>query len=68
MKEARYRKVNILKENEKLYFIYFSDFDLKNRIGEWMNRKKVKFSNNWMLLTFDEFKKEMLNYVNYNIS
>lgn len=40
MKEARYRKVNILKENEKLYFIYFSDFDLKNRIGEWMKSKR----------------------------
>lgn len=68
MKEVRYRKVNMLKEGEKLYFIYFSEFDLKNRISEWMYRKKVKFPESWSLLTFGEFKKEISSFSSYNIS
>lgn len=68
MKEVRYRKINMLKDDEKLYFIYFSEFDLKDRILEWVARKKLKFPENWKLLTFDEFKKEILYFSSYNIS
>lgn len=67
MKENRYIKDSILKEGEMLYFIYFSEHDLGNKINEWLSRKKKKFSDNWKLLTFDEFKKEIAEYKSYDI-
>ena len=67
MNENRYVKDNILGVDEMLYFIYFSEYDLKDRLNEWLSRKKKKFSENWKLVTFDEFKKEIGGYGSYDI-
>lgn len=67
MKEIRYRKINILKKEEFLYFIYFSEFDLKNDINGWLLRKKNKLPVDWKILTFDEFKKDIENSSNYDM-
>jgi len=67
MKERRYRKVNMLADREKLYFIYFSEIEVRDKIFNWQLSKKNKLPSTWRILTFDEFKKEITDFTNYRM-
>jgi len=67
MKESRYKKDNILKNGEFLYFIYFSEYELREDIEKWIIRKKNKFLPNWKLINFNSFKKDIESLEKYSI-
>ncbi|KKQ51030.1 MAG: hypothetical protein US70_C0024G0002 [Parcubacteria group bacterium GW2011_GWD2_38_11] len=67
IKENRYRKVNILKNKERLYFIYFSEYDVHDKIINWRKSKRNRLPTTWRILTFDEFKKEIAGCNNYDL-
>jgi len=63
MKEKKYRK-NI-KRGECLYFVYFSDFNLKDKINIWLRRRNNAIPNNWKIISFDDLRGEMKKYSSF---
>lgn len=67
MKETRYKKENMLKEVEKLYFIYFSDKDVDEKVQLWLKTKKNPLLKNWVLCSFEDFKSKVQDYTKYEM-
>lgn len=65
IKEKKYRKTNILRGDEYLYFIYFSENNLSDAINKWVNRRKGDLPSNWKILDFENFKNEITAYNKY---
>lgn len=57
IKENKYRTLDA--GNVELYFIYFGEKIIKERINKWLQRKKAKLPFNWKIIDVDEFKKEI---------
>ncbi|MFH0969597.1 MAG: hypothetical protein V1804_03765 [Patescibacteria group bacterium] len=65
IKEGKYKMTKKMKRGEWLYFVYFSDFNLKDRINLWLSRKRELMPANWKILNFDEFKEEIRSYKSF---
>lgn len=68
IKEKKYRKDNILREGEVMYFIYFCDCEITNKVLDWQRNRKGQFPASWKIITFDDFKKDIINFDNYELS
>ena len=60
IKENKYKKS--LGEGERLYFVYFSNIDLKNKINKWLSRRKKRMPTSWKILSFHELKGVIKKY------
>lgn len=63
IKEKKYRKGE--NGEDILYFVYFGDNIEKDRIVKWAQKRKIKPFKNWLIMSFEEFKKEIEKYQAY---
>jgi hypothetical protein len=62
IKEKKYRKIN---SKENLYFVYFGDNIIKDKVKKWMLARKIKFPPNWQVIDLADFKQELSAYEAY---
>lgn len=62
IKEKSYGKADI---KENLYFVYFGEVD-KAKMSQWLLNKRIKIPSNWIIICFNDFKREVLKYSSYN--
>jgi len=63
LKEKKYEKS--LREGEWLYFVYFSNFNLRDNIDIWLSRRGKTMPTNWKILNWDDLKEEIKKYKSF---